>query len=185
LPLERDRVVVSSIHLVQQLGARTSLMVGKINAVDLLANDPFFGGAGSTRFFNLAFAAPPSGVTPPVIMGGILTLRTAPLAWTLMVYDPDDRTDDYWPSHLFGSGVGMTLSATRGMRIAGRTSSITLSGTYNTKDGANLGELLLPPELQTGTKKGSYNVSLQLSHFLVERGALPGNGWGTFLKLGF
>jgi len=45
------------------------MMVGKINAIDLLASHPFFGGWGTDRFWTVAFVAPPSGVVPPVIMG--------------------------------------------------------------------------------------------------------------------
>lgn len=49
------------------------MMLGKINAVDLIANDPFYGGWGNTRFMNVAFVAPPSGLFPPVITGGVFS----------------------------------------------------------------------------------------------------------------
>lgn len=58
-------LVVSSIYLTQSLGSRTTLMLGKINAVDLLAADPFFGGSATKRFMNMVFVAPPSGVANP------------------------------------------------------------------------------------------------------------------------
>lgn len=45
LPLgDPEEIVASSIYLTQRSGDSTSLMLGKINAVDLLAGDPFFGG---------------------------------------------------------------------------------------------------------------------------------------------
>lgn len=64
LPLTGEGVEVTSIYVVQNLGAKTNLLVGKINAIDLLASDPFFGGWGTRRFQNIAFVAPPSGVVP-------------------------------------------------------------------------------------------------------------------------
>ncbi|MGL4542395.1 MAG: hypothetical protein ACRCUI_07790, partial [Polymorphobacter sp.] len=51
----------TSIYLNQRIGGQTSLLVGKINVLDLLARDPFFGGWGTQRFMNLVFVAPPSG----------------------------------------------------------------------------------------------------------------------------
>jgi porin len=98
LPLgEKNSLVASSIYISQRFGDSVSLMLGKINAVDLLAGDPFFGGWGNHRFMNVAFVAPPSGVVPPVIMGAVFNYRVAPYTLTFMVFDPHDRTGDYWP----------------------------------------------------------------------------------------
>jgi porin len=117
-------------------------------------------------------------------MGAILSLKTAPVAWTFMVYNSDDRSTDYWPDDLFGAGVNVSASASHAGRIAGRTSRVTLTGIHSTKDGVNLGEVLLPLELQTGEKDGSYHASLRFAHFLREDPERPGNGWGLFMKLG-
>ena len=46
------RSSATSLYFTQRLGASGSLLVGKINAVDLLARDPFFGGWGIHRFQN-------------------------------------------------------------------------------------------------------------------------------------
>jgi len=74
LPLSgEDELVATSLYLSQRFGDTTRLMLGKINAIDLLASHPFFGGWGTDRFWSLPFVAPPSGVVPPVIMGGVLT----------------------------------------------------------------------------------------------------------------
>lgn len=181
---EDDAWVVTSIHLAQRIGERASLLIGKINALDLLAADPFFGGGGQTRFLNMAFAAPPSGVTPASIIGAVLSIRASPLNWTFMVFDPDDWTDDYWPDGLFDSGINVSVSANYTGPLAGRTSSVTVSGTYTTKDGADLGELLLPPELQTGDRDDSWFLGVQFAHFLRQNPQRPGDGWGFFVKLG-
>ena len=183
LPLSAaDEIVASSLYLTQKFGDRVSVMLGKINVVDLLASDPFFGGWGNTRFMNVAFVAPPSGVLPPVIYGAIASLKTAPVTWTFMAYDPNDRTSDYAPDDLFSDGVNLSLSATYVGKLAGRTTSYTLGGIYSTKNGADISELLLPSDLKTGTKDGSYSISFQFAHFLQESAEHPGDGWGLFVK---
>jgi len=117
-----DQIVASSIYLTQSIGKNVNLVLGKINAVDLLASDPFFGGWGIHRFQNIAFVAPPSGVVPPTIMGAIASIKTAPITWTLMAFDPNDRTNDYWPDDLFDDGINLSLGATYVGKLAGRTS---------------------------------------------------------------
>jgi len=92
-----------------------------------------------------------------------------------MVYDPNDRTSDYWPDDLFADGVNVSMSSKYSTPIAGRTSSIALSGIYSTKDSVDLGEVLLPAFLQEpGVKSGSWQVGIQLAHFLYEN---PGHAW--------
>jgi porin len=181
---KKEEVIVTSIHLAQRFGDNVNLLLGRINAVDLIAADPFFGGAGQTRFMNVAFSAPPSGVTPAVIMGAVMTVKAAPFNWTFMVYDADDQTHDYWPDDLFGDGVNVSVTASYGGHVMGRTSAASVYYTYSTKDGTNLGELLLPPELQTGDKGHAKHYGVQFSHFLRENPEHPGEGFGLFLKIG-
>lgn len=183
LPLgAADQIVASSIYLTQSIGKNINFMLGKINAVDLLASDPFFGGWGIHRFQNIALVAPPSGVVPPTIMGAIASIKTSPITWTLMAFDPSDRTNDYWPDDLFSDGVNLSLGATHVGKLAGRTTIYNLTGTYSTQDGANLGELLLPADLKTGDKNRSYSVSFQFSHYFKQHSSQPGDGWGFFIK---
>jgi porin len=180
---KHEDLVITSIHLAQRIGDRVNLLVGRISPIDLIAADPFFGGAGHSRFMNMAFAAPPSGVTPAVITGAIATIRAEPLSWTLMLFDPNDRTDDYWPDDFFGDGVSFSIAANYNGELMERTSSVTVSATYTTKDGANLGELLLPSDLQTGDKDRSWHLGVQFVQFLHQRSDRPGDGWGVFLKV--
>lgn len=181
---ESHDVVVTSIHLAQRIGDRINLLIGKISPVDLLAGDPFYGGAGQTRFLNVAFSAPPSGVTPAVFTGAVVTVRSAPITWTFMVFDPDDRTRDYWPDHFFDNGVTYSVAANYVGQTWGHTSGISAYGTYTTKDGANLAELLLPADLRTGDRHHSWHVGLQFSQFVREKPQRPAEGWGLFLKIG-
>lgn len=184
LPKNGNKLILTNIALVQQLGERSSLIVGKINTVDLIAGHPFFGGAGVTRFSNLAFAAPANGLLPPVIIGGIYSLNTQPLSWTFMAYDPNERTEDYLPDDLFEDGVNVSASGKYGFKLGGRTTSLTVTGIYSTKDNADLGEVLLPADLQTGEKSDSWHASVQFDHFLREDPDKPGSGWGVFVKGG-
>jgi porin len=117
-------------------------------------------------------------------MGSILSVKTAPFTWTLMVYDPNDRTDDYWVQHLFDDGVDISLAGKYDWLLAGRTSSLTLTCIYSTKKGADLRDLLLPSDLRSGTKADTGVLSLQFTHLLREIPAKPGDGWGLFVKAG-
>ena len=56
-----EELVATSLYLSQRFGDRTSLLLGKINALDLVESDLFFGGWGNHRFMNAVFAAPPAG----------------------------------------------------------------------------------------------------------------------------
>lgn len=183
LPLSgNDRFELTSFYYTQRLGKRTVLMVGKINAVDLLAADPFFGGWATQRFMNLAFVAPPSGVVPPVFMGAVLVHAGSPITLTAMVFDPEERTADYFPGDLFKTGVNVSVGATWGGKIAGRSSSIGVTSTVSTKRGQDLGDILLPPGLSSSTRKGSYNIALQVTHMLAESRVRKGQGLGLTVK---
>jgi porin len=183
LPLgEPEQVEATSIYFSQRLGDSAGLMLGKINVVDLLSRDPFFGGWGIHRFMNLAFVAPPSGVVPPVIMGGILNYRFAPYALTLMVFDPDDQTDDYSPKGLFEDGVNLSLAGAWTGTVFDRSASATLTGTYSTRDGTDVRQMVLPADLRTDEKEGSFNVSLQVGHLLLENPVRRGQGLGVYAK---
>jgi porin len=99
-----------------------------------------------------------------------------------MVFDPDDRTDKYWVDGLFSNGVNLSLGATWAGKAFERTTSINLTGIYSTKDSVKIAETLLPPELRTGTENGAFNVSLKVSHLLLESAIAPGQGLGFYAK---
>jgi porin len=178
----KDEAVATSLYLSQRLGDATRLMLGKINAIDLLASHPFFGGWGTDRFWNVAFVAPPSGVVPPVIMGGILTHAFAPYTLTAMVFDPNDQTANYDFNDLFEDGVNASLGLSWSGEVAGRKSGAGITATYSTAEGTDFEQIGLPPGAQTTPKKGSYNVVIEVSHLLVESALVPGKGLGVYAK---
>lgn len=181
LPLNSgNELEATSLYLSQTLGESTSLLLGKINAVDLLAADPFFGGWGTQRFWHMAFVAPPNGIVPAVLMGGLVSHASGPYTFNALVFDPTDQTDDYSLNHLFDQGTAAQLSAGWAGVVDGRASGATLAATYSTKGGADLGELDLPADARSGDKSSSYSVSLQLSHLLLESRQVEGKGLGLY-----
>ena len=165
IPLgSKGEVVATSLYASQRFGDSTRLMLGKINAIDLLASHPFFGGWGTDRFWNVAFVAPPSGVLPPVIMGGVLTHSFAPYALTVMVFDPNDQTTNYSLNRLFEDGVNVSMGLSWSGELAGRKSGLGVTATYSTAEGTDYEQIGLPPGTATSTKKGSYNVAVEASH---------------------
>lgn len=181
LPLTGNGIEVTSIYIVQSLAPKTNLILGKVNAVDLLASDPFFGGWGTKRFQNIAFVAPPSGVVPPTLMGAILTHQVGSVGLTGMVFDPDDRTGDYWVDGLFSTGVNLSFGGTWQGSLGGRKTSIGITAAGSTSRGLDLNDVLAPPGLVTSTKKGSYNVALQFGHSLTTANSGPGS-LGVYAK---
>jgi hypothetical protein len=85
---DADAFDLSSVYLTQHFGKSVSLLVGKINMIDLAARKPFMGGAGIDSFWNLTFAAPPTGLVPPYLFGALMSVRTEPATFGLWVYDP-------------------------------------------------------------------------------------------------
>lgn len=183
LPLGgEDEVVATSLYVSQRFGDATRLMVGKINVIDLLASHPFFGGWGTDRFWNVSLVAPPSGVLPPVIMGGILTHSFAPYSLTAMVFDPNDQTTNYSLDRLFADGVNFSLGLGKSGEVAGRRSGGDITATYSTAEGTDWSTIGFPPGSETTTKQGSYSVSVELSHLLRESSVTPGKGLGLYAK---
>jgi porin len=185
LPLgRRDEVVATSLYFTQRFGRTANLMLGRINVVDLLAGDPFFGGWGIHRFDNIAFVAPPSGLLPPVVVGGLLAVARAPWTYTVMVFDPNDMTAEYWDRELFTNGISTQVGATWSGTVDDRATNIGMTATYSTEEGADLSEVLLPPDLRGGTKTGSWGVSAQLGHLVAPSRVVPGRGLGVYGRLG-
>lgn len=175
-----EQVVATSLYFSQQAGDRVNILVGKFNPVDLLAADAFFGGWGTRRFMNLIFVAPPSGLVPPVFMGAVTSVRTAPVTWTLMVFDPNDRTTDYFPGDLFKDGVNVSASGAHTAKLAGRSTTYTVTANYSTAEGVDYSAL--PPGIETTNKTGAYNIAFQFTHNLQESIEQPNANWGFYFK---
>ncbi len=179
-----DTLVATSLYFTQKFGDRTSVMLGKINALDLVQNDPFFGGWGTRRFENAVFAAPPSGLVPPVFFGAIANVKLNPVTLSFWVYDPDDRTQEYWPDDLFSNGVTFSLTTAYATKMAGRPTTFSFTGIYSTKTGTDFASVSesFKNGLEPLTKTGTYSLAFQFSHLFHVNKSNPSQGWGVFLK---
>ena len=179
-----------SLIVSQKIGDAVTISLGKFNMLDVAARTPLMGGGGETTFWNIGFAAPVSGVTPPYIVGGIATVKTAPATFTLMVYDPRNAQDLSVIEHPFSQGTTTSLSAMVPITLFGLTGYHTLRAVYSTADGFNFDavpQLFLPSGSQMSlTKRGYYFASYSLQQFVWQDPANPGRGWGFFhADLGF
>jgi len=174
-----------SLIVTQNFNERVSLSFGKFNMLDAAAKTPLIGGGGINTFMNTALAAPISGVTPPYLLGGLLTVKTDPVILGLLVYDPRNAQDREVIEHPFAKGATTSLSLTFPVQIAGLTGYYGVRGVYSTKEGTNLADvpaLLLPPAAQKfiGTKQGFWFVSASFQQYLVQSATNPAEGWGLF-----
>jgi porin len=173
-----------SLIVTQVFSEHTSLSVGKFNMLDAAAKTPLIGGGGLTTFMNTGLAAPISGVTPPYIIGGILSYKTEPANFTLMVYDPRNAQDEHVIRNPFEDGVTTSVSVTVPVDIAGRSGYHSVRGVYSTVDGTNFSDipdLMLPPESRDiGTIDGYWFASYAVQQILVQDAEDPTKGWGLF-----
>ena len=176
-----EEVVATSLYFTQKVGDRSSIALGKFNPVDLLAADQFYGGWGIDRFMNLILVAPPSGLIPVVFMGAVANIQTEPLAWTVMVFDPNDRTADYFPGDLFKDGVNVSVSGAHTTTLAGRKTSFVATGLYSTAEGVDF-SAIGEGAVKTSDKKGAWNINFEFRHNLQENSEQPGATWGFYLK---
>jgi len=176
-----EELVATSLYFTQKVGSRSNIALGKFNPVDLLAADPFYGGWGIDRFMNLVLAAPPSGLIPVVFMGAIASIQTNPLTWTVMVFDPNDRTDDYFPGDLFDDGINFSVSGAHTTTLAGRKTSYVATGLYSTAEGVDYSSIG-GGAVHTSGKKGAWNINLEFKHNLQENSEQPSAAWGFYLK---
>ena len=180
-----DDLIASSLYLSQRFGDSTRLLLGKINVIDLLARHPFFGGWGTDRFQNVAFVAPPNGITPAVIKGAVLTHAFTPYVITAMVFDPNDRSSSNSINDLFADGVSVSLGLSRSGVWAGRSSTAGITAVYSTAEDIDFRELGLPPGTESAKpakKGGAYNVMIEGSRLLVESADVPGQGLGVYVR---
>ncbi len=173
-----------SLIVTQKFGDAVSVSFGKFNMLDVAARTPLIGGGGETTFWNIALAAPVSGVTPPYIIGGIATFSTAPAKFTLMVYDPRNAQDLDVIEHPFAQGTTTSLSATVPLSLFGLAGYHTLRGVYSTAEGFNFDDapqLLLPQGSAAKLTKQGYTFgSYAVQQFLWQDPDNPGKGWGFF-----
>lgn len=183
-----DRYDLSSVYLGQNLGDSISLLFGKINMIDLAASKPFMGGAGINSFWNVVFAAPPSGLVPPYLFGTILTVRTKPATFGLWVYDPNSMVNKSPFDDPFANGITIRGNVDFPVTIAGRKGHQGFVGLWSNEPGNDLDlsdEILLPPFPSTLRQNSRrHYFAYVFDQYLYQSEENPKEGIGLFGQFG-
>ena len=182
-----DRFDVSSFHFDQKFGDAVSLKLGKINLIDLYASKPFQGGAGIDSFWNLTFAAPPSGTVPAYLLAAMLSVRTKPANYSLWIYDPTSVVNKSVFDQPFNDGVTIRGSVEFPVTIAGRSGHQGLVATYSTKNGTDWGtldDITILPTSSVGIKNDRYYFGYSFNQYLYQSQSRPKEGVGLFGQVG-
>lgn len=100
-----------------------------------------------------------------------------PVAWTVMVFDPNDRTNDYLPGDLFDDGVNASVTAAHNATLAGRKTTYAIGGLYSTAEGVDYSSI--GGIKGATTKSGSWNVNFEFKYNLQEQ---ENGAWGFYFK---
>jgi len=184
-----DAFDFSSVYLMQKFGSAFSLMVGKVNLVDLAANRPFMGGAGINAWWNATFAVPPSGTVPPYLFGALLTVKTKSLTYGFWIYDPVSVVNKSGFEEPFASGTTFRGTVDIPVTIAGRTGHQGFVALYSTMNGTDLEGLsdiivLPPPPGTIGIKNSRYYFAYSFDQYLYRSALNPKEGIGIFGQFG-
>jgi porin len=179
LPLtEPGQWSLSSLSLRQRWGG-TRLLVGKVNVIDLKAQNPFFGGWGLDRFQNLALVLPPTGVTPATLMAASISQQIGEVTLSAMAIDPNDRTQNSF-DNLFADGVNISLSAQWNGRLWQRSSNLGIAYTLSTRQSVSLEEIYVPSELRQRGLISPCNLTINVGHILWPSPAMGISGQGMW-----
>ena len=181
-----DTVATVALNATQNFGDRWSFSIGRFNNIDGIRYRPVFGGGGVDTFWHLNPAVTSSGLVPAGINAASVSIKTKPVSYFLMVYDPVDAYSKPLFKQVFQNGVGYNAIATLTTSVGGKTGYYGLSGSYSTASHPNLGDLVIDTELgraindNVSDKRGAYAVAVTGQQFLVQNSSDPTKGWGVF-----
>ncbi|TRZ42466.1 carbohydrate porin [Robertkochia solimangrovi] len=173
-----SRFDISSVFLLYAWKPGNQVLFGKINMVDMASGTIYSGGAGLDAFWNLGYAAPVSGITPPYIFGAIANISSEKLKWTFMVYDPVSVVGKSGFDAPFNQGVVLSVSPGWKVKIGNSVGNHAIRLAYSTQDGNNLynlGDLNPPVDVPLSDKKNRYFGSYSFNHPLNSE-----KDWGIF-----
>ena len=182
-PGANDTLTDLSLYATQQLGDSVMMMFGKINTVDLYAaGHEFSGGRGVELFQHVEFTGPISGITPPMILGGILSVKTKPAKFTLMIYDPLSQTMRSGFDDPFAEGVTFNGSVEVPSNFFGKSGKHFFSAAYSTQDGVDFSDpyLLLPSTPPPATTNDRWYFAYAFEQTLWRDPNAPKKAWGLF-----
>jgi porin len=184
-----DTIDLSSVYFQQKFNNSSVLLVGKINMLDLASNKPFMGGAGYDSFWNIAFAAPPTGTVPPYLFGALYTVPTKSANYSLWIYDPSSAVNLSGFEAPFKDGVTIRGSVEFPVTIAGLKGHQGFSATFSNQPGndmASLGDIFLPApgKGKVAIKNGRYHYCYNFDQHLYQSKENPKEGIGLFGQVG-
>jgi porin len=189
-----------SVSVTQDFGEYVSVSAGKFNMMTLASKTPLIGGGGIDTFMNRAFALPSTGVaytalrgaagdrvvlSAPYLIGGIVTVKTEPISFALMIADPRSAIDPKVIERPFEKGLAVGGAATLQTEIAGLRGFHTLRTAYSNARGIDLEDitdLSRPSALGSlvTTKKGFWFTSYAIQQNFVQSKQNLAIGWGLF-----
>ena len=186
---EIEKFDISSFYFLQNFGDTAQLAFGQINMIEMVAGQPFMGGAGIDSFWNHTFTASPTGTVPPYLVGALLTVRTAPATYRLWIYDPNSYVNRTGLDGAFADGVSVRGGVYFPTTIAGRTGHQGLVAFYSSKGGVDfetLGDMFLPtPSPGTvKTKDSRYYFGYSFDTYLRQVPGRPDEGFGLSANVG-
>ena len=184
-----DAFDLSSVYFTQHFSKSVTLLVGKMNMMDLAATKPFMGGAGIDSFWNLTFAAPPTGLVPPYLFGALMSVRTEPANFGLWIYDPNSVINKTGFEDPFANGVTIRGSVDFPVTIAGLSGHQGLVALYSTESNADLSDIginALPPfpPGAPNTKDRNYYFAYSFDQYLYQPSKESKEGVGIFGQFG-
>lgn len=190
-PGANEQLTDLSLYFSQELSDSATALLGKINMLDMYdAGREFSGGRGIEQFQHIEFIAPISGITPPMIFGSIISLKTDPAKFTLMIYDPQSQTRQTGLEHPFEQGQTLNGSVELPSQFFGKSGKHIFSAAYSTQNGMDfrdVPELLLPDaaaNTQPREKGHRWFYSYAFEQTLWRDAGNPERGWGLFGQAG-
>ncbi len=179
-----DRNDINSFFLAQRLSETKTLTIGKINMLDFSIRRGS-GGAGLDFFWNVALVAPPSGLVPPYIFGGIFTDSNPSLKYTLALYDANSAVNRSGFEDPFEDGANLLLTVDFPVTIGGKPGFQGFKIAYSSKDELDQQDIFLAADPnQPADTKNRYYIAYQFKNFIVENPAIANGGWGIFGQFG-
>jgi len=182
-----NRFDISSLYLVYSWKPGNQILLGKINMIDLAARTKYSGGAGLDAFWNVGFAAPLSGITPPFILGTIANVSGKKVKWTFMAYDPVSAVGTSGLKKPFREGIVLSAQGKWDVNIGNSVGEHGLRVAFSTQDGQNLynlGNLYPPVDIPLTDKKNRYFASYSFNHSLKQFKNTK-ESWGLFGQIAF
>jgi porin len=173
-----------------QEGELIALSFGRYNLVDL-AEEDFFAGGGTERFFNIAQIGPLTVLRQVPLITNAVTfayIRGGEPFITFALMDPNDHSTDPGLSNLFGDGVTFAPGISFPTKHFGKSGKHSFGGAITTKKYTPfdaIKQIIIPgpPINPIQPQGGSWSFNYIFRQYIVERDRK--DGWGFFTQVAF